>query len=58
MYLVKIPEDMFLCDVALVRPLFLQELSSDVEVKYKIYQCLTHLKQYREAMSVVRQKLP
>lgn len=29
------------------------ELTSDVEVKYKIYQCLTHLKQYREAMSVL-----
>jgi len=28
-------------------------MTSDVEVKYKMYQCLLHSKQYKEAMSVV-----
>ncbi|KAL4223795.1 Anaphase promoting complex subunit 7 [Mactra antiquata] len=29
------------------------DITSDVEVKYKMYQCLVHTKQYKEAMSVL-----
>lgn len=29
------------------------EMLSDVDIRYKIYQCLSHLKQYREAITVL-----
>lgn len=30
-----------------------QDMTSDVEVKYKIFLCMLHMKQYKEAMSVL-----
>ena len=34
-----------------------QDVSSEVEVKYALYQCYTHLKQTKEAIAIVSMNL-